>query len=99
MIFRDLEKVRVIVKTATDLDISYAYDDLVFPDHSAFIIQYDDNDVNNFFCFFHQDCIPGDKKKIFNDLKNACNQQKCTLMQKGSYFFKQKGEEVEIHFV
>ena len=35
MIFRDLEKVRVIIKEATDLDVAYAYDDLVFPEHAA----------------------------------------------------------------
>ena len=46
MKYRDLETVRQIIKEATDLEVMYAYDDLVFPDHGVFMIQYDDKMVN-----------------------------------------------------
>ena len=98
MKFRDLEKVRVIVKDATGLDISYAYDDLVFPDHTAFIIQFDDTDENNFFCYFHEDCIAGERKRIIKKLTEECSGKGCTIYHKGSFYLKQKGEEVGISF-
>lgn len=56
MIFRDLEMVRSAIKEATDLDITYAYDDLVFPEHVAFLIQYAPDSDKKMFCFFHVDC-------------------------------------------
>ena len=34
MQYRDLEKVRTIIQEATGLEVAYAYDDLVFPDHT-----------------------------------------------------------------
>lgn len=99
MIYRDLEKVRVIIEDATGLEVSYAYDDLVFPDHTAFIIQFDDAKETNFFCYFHRDCINGEQKKLEENLTASCLKQKCTLITKGSFELLQKGEEVEIHFL
>ncbi len=64
MIYRDLEKVRTIIDEATGLEVSYAYDDLVFPDHTAFIIQFDDTKASHFFGYFHKDCNPADQKRF-----------------------------------
>jgi len=99
MIFRDLENVRSIIKTATDLDISYAYDDLVFPDHTAFMIQFDDNNVENYYCYFHQDCNNRSKDNIFSRLAEVCKSNNKTVELKGIFNLKQKGEEVEICFL
>lgn len=99
MILRDLEKVRVMLKEATELDIAYAYDDLVFPDHTAFIIQFDDDNVNNYFCYFHEDCLPDSKTEILNNLTQTLKKHRSTLVSKGSFNLNQKGEEVEIKFL
>jgi len=99
MIFRDLEKVRQIVKEATDLDIAYAYDDLVFPEHAAFLIQFDDTSENNYFCYFHEDCLPESKDEIFNNLTSALKKHRSKLVSKGSFTLNQKGEEIEIKFL
>ncbi len=99
MIFRDLEKVRVILKEATDLDIAYAYDDLVFPDHTAFIIQYDDECEYNFNSFFHEDCLPDAKAELLGNLVQSFEKYGCTLQSKGSFNLEQKGEEIEIRFL
>jgi hypothetical protein len=99
MKYRDLEKVRQIIKYATNLDVMYAYDDLVFPEHSAFIIKFDDEDQNNFFCYFHKDCIAEDQSKLLENLQQAGNHKSCKLLFKGIFDLKQKGEEVEIHFL
>jgi len=49
MKFRNLEAVRYIIKEATGLEITYAYEDLVFPEHMAFLIQF--NDKSDKICF------------------------------------------------
>lgn len=99
MKFFDLEKLRVIIKNATDLDISYAYDDLVFPDYSAFIIKFDREIANNFTCYFHEDCLPEEEEKIYNNLEKEFSRDKSILSPGGKFNMLQKGEEVEIHFL
>ncbi len=96
---RDLEKVRTIIKEATGLDVMYAYDDLVFPEHAAFLMQFDDHHVNKYSCYFHEDCIMADKKQLLENLTKVCTQKKCTLVPKGAFNMTQKGEELEIHFL
>lgn len=99
MEFRDLEKVRKIIKGATDLDVCYAYDDLVFPDNVAFLIQFDDEDENNLFCYFHEDCLDKDREKIMESLKVNGKKNNCTLAHSGYFNLLQKGQNVEIQFL
>jgi len=96
---RDLEKVRIIIKEATGLDVMYAYDDLVFPEHAVFLIQFDDQHLNNYLCYFNKDCTIAGKNQILENLKKVCMQKKCTLLSKGTFNMKQKGEELEIKFL
>ena len=98
MKFRNLEAVRYIIKEATGLDLTYAYDDLVFPEHMAFLIQFNDNNESSLFCHFHNDCNPNDKKQLFAELAKVAAKEKISLEEKGSFGLEQKGEEVEIHF-
>ena len=98
MKYRDLEKVRKIVKNATNLDISYAYDDLVFPEHAVFIIQYDDKKEDSFFCHFREECEPEEKKRIMADLIKSFRDEKCTIAEKGKFRLEQKGEMIDVHF-
>jgi len=98
MKFRDLETVRYIIKEATGLDLTFAYDDLVFPEHMAFMIQFDDSNTNRLFCHFHQDCTPTDKQRIFEELTKVATKEKVSLKQKGAFDLKQKDDEVEIEF-
>ena len=98
MSYRNLEAVRSIIKDATGLDVAYAYDDLVFLEHTAFIIRFDDKNRNNFFCYFHSDCNPNDKVEIYSQLTKTSILNKFTIENKGKFLFKQKGEEIEIHY-
>ena len=100
MPLRNLDKIRYILKEAVGQDISYAYDDLVFPEHTAFLLQFDDSNENNLFCYFHKDCIPDDRQQISEKLYNVCTDEKCTLTLKGAFELTQKeGEELEIQFL
>ncbi|MDB4335062.1 hypothetical protein OAA06_01750 [bacterium] len=99
MIYRNLEKIRGIIDEATGLEVSYAYEDLVFPDHTAFIIQYDDTNENNLFCYFHNDCNKEDEEGIYSALQIACKNVSTTILSKGSFTLGQKEEQVEIKFL
>ena len=81
------------------MDITYAYDDLVFPEHTAFLFQFDDNNDNNYFCFFHKDCIPAEKKKISDRLAAVSSENNCTVTFKGRFILAQKDQEFEIRFL
>lgn len=98
MNYRDLELVRQIVAAATNLDISYAYEDLVFPENTAFIIQFDDVNQNNLFCYFHEESDSKSRNNILNKLRTECKTKKCTIEMKGNFNLEQKNEEVQIHF-
>lgn len=97
MEYRNLEKARTIIDDATGLPVAYAYDDLVFPDYTAFIIQFNDKDETNFFCHFHEDC--DEKDTLFKNLSNACIENKCSLTLKGDFKLTQKNEEIELQFI
>ena len=99
MIFRDLEKVRVAIKEATDLDIAYAYDDLVFPEHAAFLIEFDAESDKRLYCYFHTDCLPDSKTGILDRLTQSFKKYGCNLLSRGSFSLNQKGDEIEIRFV
>lgn len=99
MIFRDLEKVRVMIKEATGLDIAYAFDDLVFPEHAAFLIQYDEGSDKLFSSYFHEDCLSDARTEIQNNLVGSFQKHGCKLESKGSFNLNQKGEEIEIRFL
>jgi hypothetical protein len=99
MNYRDLEAVRQIVSNATDLDITYAYEDLVFPDQGAFIIQFDEDNDNNLFCYFHEECNVEDQKTIFASLSDECAKKKATIESKGAYTLEQEGENIQIKFL
>jgi hypothetical protein len=52
---RPLGKVRELVQS-TGIDVTYAYDDLVFSEHSMFILRFDEKDVMKLYLHFNKDC-------------------------------------------
>lgn len=99
MMFRNIDKVKFLVNDATGLDIMYAYEDLVFPEHGAFIIRFDEKNENNFFCFFNNECPDNEQKKILDKLNVTCANNNCTINNSGKFSFTQKEQEVEINFI
>lgn len=98
MNYRDLETVRQIVLTATGLEISYAYDDLVFPENTIFIVQFDDNDVNHLFCHFQEDCEEQARLNIIAALEKECANRGCSITYNGTFTLEMKGENMDISF-
>ena len=98
MKFRDLETVRKIVLDATGLDITYAYDDLVFPEETVFIMQFDDKNTDNIFVHFHEDCEVPARNNVIKVLTKSCEEYKCSLTYKGTFVLDEKGENMNINF-
>ena len=98
MNFRDLEKVRQIVLSATGLEISYAYDDLVFPENTIFLMQFDDTDLNNLFVSFQEDCEVQARENIILALQKECEKHDCRLSYNGTFVLDLKGENMDIIF-
>lgn len=99
MNYRDLEAVRQIVEQATGLEITYAYEDLVFPDNGVFIIQFDEENNDNLFCYFQEECNPTDRNTIYAKLAAECIKKKCSIVDKGAFTLEQDGENIQIKFL
>lgn len=89
MNYRDLEAVRQILLDATGLEVAYAYDDLVFPEETVFIIKYDDKNVNNLFCYFHQDFELEARGNVMDVLMEKAGERKVTITYAGDYILKE----------
>ncbi len=99
MKYRDIEVVRQIISDATGLDMSYYYEDLVFPEETVFIIQFDDNNNDNLFCHFQKDFEPQARKNVYEALKEECDKIKISLEVKGLFELKENGENLDIAFL
>ena len=97
--FRPLGKVREMIQSL-GLDISYAYDDLVFADHSLFIIQFDDKKANLLKLFFNIDCEAQELKRIEKLLGAEAQLAGLIIEKKGTFSLQQKveAEELELTF-
>jgi hypothetical protein len=94
--FYELEKARFIIKDATDLDVAYAYEDLVFSEHGIFILQFDKIRPETFICWFNKDCEEKKRHSLFKSLTNTALLNKIKLVYKGNFEMIQKDGEQEI---
>jgi hypothetical protein len=94
--FYELEKVRFIIKDSCELDIAYAYEDLVFSEHSLFIIQFDKEKSNNLYCWFNKDCIDVNRHSMFKSLTTSSNLNGMKISHKGKFEMTQKEGEEQI---
>lgn len=65
--FRPLDKAIMLIEVAK-LEMTYAYEDLVFASHSLFILRFDDNDATIFHLHFNSDCEKEEKDRVFTAL-------------------------------
>jgi len=91
--FYELDKVRFIIKEATDLDVAYAYEDLVFSEHAIFIIQFDKK-PNLLICWFNFFFSSRRRHTIFKSLTSHATANGMKIAYKGKFEMTQKeGEE------
>nr|WP_320133778.1 hypothetical protein [uncultured Holophaga sp.] len=100
MEFFDLGRTQNIVKEATGLEVTHFYDDLVFVDHSAFLIQFDRKDLKHFTVHFNMDCPPADRIKLFSSLHDKATKEglTCNLGQLFTLEQVEDKEEIQILF-
>jgi len=99
IVFRPLGKVRELVQ-AIGFDVSYAYDDLVFSDHSLFILQFDDKNVQKIKLFFNSDCVASEAYRVEQLLVMEARVAGLDIELKGRFSLNQKEgtEELEVKF-
>lgn len=96
VIFYDIEKAKFIVKDAIQLDIAYAYDNLLFTEHGLIILQFVKEDANLMYCWFNKECSEVYRDALFESLKMTADLNKTMLEYKGTFEMKQKEEKEEI---
>jgi hypothetical protein len=101
MVFRNLELVRQIIKDGAGLDVSYAYDDLVFAEHGIFIIQFDDRNETRLNCYFQKECDASYRMPIEEKLISAAEARNYSMVMRGNFIFapSDNKEEINIEFV
>jgi hypothetical protein len=101
LVFRELEKTRQLIVNGTGLEITWAYDDLVFVEHNAFIIRFDDNDTHAIHCYFNVDCQAEKAEQLFNALLNAAPETGMSISNAGLYELcdGKSEEEIDIKFI
>jgi hypothetical protein len=98
--FRNIDQIKFIVKDATGLDIMYAYDDLIFPEHGAFLMQFSDDNPNIIFCHFHKKCSKKEQQRIISSLKRSGTINSINIQKGNCYHLSAKNEtEIEIKFL
>jgi len=98
MNYRDLETVRQIILFATGLEVTYAYDDLVFPDNTIFLIQFDDVDLNNLYIHFQEDCEEQARQNVIKEIQKECEKRGCRVTYKGEFTLEPSGDDMDIKF-
>jgi len=92
----DLGRVQNVVKAATGLEVTHAYEDLVFVEHSAFLIQFDPKDLKRFLCHFNEDCPVPDRIKLLGYLQAAAEQEGLVCAQGQVFRLEQVPDKEEI---
>jgi len=80
-------------------EISYVYDDLIFPDHTAYLIQFG-KVSNELVIYMNQDCREEDSKSIKEELSSVLvGKIGFSLIYKGHFNIEQApGDELKINF-
>ena len=96
--YRSLTKVKELIELM-GFAISYPYDDLVFVDSNAFLIQYDDSNDNNFKVHFNTDLDVDAKEGLIQQFKKASEKKAISLEFKGSFNIQPSASEGQIDIV
>ncbi len=96
---RPLAQVKMMLEDA-GTDVSYAYEDLVFVEHTAFLIQFDDEKPSNLKLYFNNEMSKEGIDTEIRKLTPYAKKRKFTLTPTGKFELKQKedSEEIDILF-
>lgn len=97
--FRPLGEVKMILEEA-GTDVAYAYEDLVFAEHTAYLIQFNDRFPENLKIYFNAEIDPQDASWQQKILMPIVHKHKMSLTNAGRFSFEQRkdSEEIDIRF-
>jgi hypothetical protein len=81
---RPLGHVKSLIETI-GLEVSYVYDDLVFVEHNAFLLQFSATRGEELALWFNSDCLPQERPKIFNRLSATAADMGLRIIDHGSF--------------
>jgi len=91
MIERALGKITALLADL-NMEVTYAYDDLVFVQHSAFLLQFTD-DPAKLKLFSHTECDPKEAGTIISDVVGAFAKGGFNVLPSGRYSLKPNDNE------
>ena len=97
--FWPLDKVIKIVETI-GLEVTYAFEDLVFADHSTCIIRFDKENESDLHVYINAECDEKVALQIKQGLFEASRAEKLTIKDVGQFLLNQTKdkEELQIEF-
>lgn len=100
-IYRELTKIKELIEELGFV-ISYPFDDLLFIDSNAFLIQFDDANLNSFFLHFNDRLSQEVQTELKDKIMSASFDKGLKINTKGQFQLKQKegsDDEVELKFI
>ena len=99
VIFRPLDKA-IEIAESTGLEVTYAYEDLVFSEHSVFILQFDDLNKSQLMLYFNKDCTAPTASDLTATMSEKAKEIGFQLVRKGSFSLLETegNEEIQINF-
>ena len=96
-----LGKLREAVQQATGLDITHVYEDLVFVEHSPFLIRFDHDDLTKVYAHFNIDCDTEDKEKLLGRLVDTASMEGLNCVDAARFTLEPVDgkEEIRINFL
>ncbi len=96
--YRSLTEVKELIEDL-GFNISYPFDDLVFIDTNAFLVQYNDEVENGIWVRFNSEIDEVAKKELTEQLKASPKAKKFKMKIEGSYTLQDSEEEGEFKLV
>ena len=83
-----------------DLQVTYAYDDLVFVEHSAFLFQFEGETGRKIKLYFNTDCPAPDAEQLEQRILAMAPAKKLEIRRCGTFRMKQREDEenLELQF-
>ncbi|MCU4162867.1 hypothetical protein [Carboxylicivirga caseinilyticus] len=96
--YRSLTEIKDLIEDL-GFAISYPYDDLIFIDSNAFLVQFDDSKKFSYFIHFNSELKDGAKENLKQQLLESKKAKNLKIEFKGSYTIKQSSEDEQIDIV
>jgi hypothetical protein len=98
MLYRPLWMVEKLVGLL-NMEITYAYDDLVFVEHSNILFQFDEDDHELLRLYVHKDAAVSGEPEIVGKLFSLAEENAIRIKRAGNFYLNEKKESEEIDIV